>query len=691
MTVSAAELRAGDEPAIAAEHPFRVLFRPTNPSPAPPSLQIEPSRWSGPAGTMELSGTWTGDGTGQLRWQARRLKPGRFRDWIPGRFPTLDSAMVEELQLEGRWEARAVEASLATRGFAEFPGLGRFHARLQADTGPDRVVIRELRVGRNDDDAVTAAAALPARLRPEGPWVQWLADAALEGTLTAPAGSWLWAWLAERGWRTEGAEARLNLGGTGGRPEGLVTASARRATWLAATNQMPAVENLALDLAISPDGFQLSRFNADLAGQPVRISGAAPRATVTEVGPWWRGWLPDLTAADGRLLVERADLGPLLQPWQEFLLTAGVLRADLHWKRDHGEGWLELEGASLRPIHSFGAVRDIGLRLELQGAEVQVAHGAALVNGQPVQIGGRGVLPGAQPATLQLQIQGTNVPVLRSAEAVLRANLNLSVAATNGAPAVLRGEVGLRESMILIDVRDLVSVDLERAERRPPFFSVTRPPFLADTALNVHVHGSRFGRVVSPAFQGHLSAEARLLGTLRNPRLLGDFAADDGQISFPFGRLNLEQARVRFTETDPYRPVLEGRAEGMNYGYTVTLQLEGTLSAPEVQFSALPPLSTGEIVQMLTAGVVPRGEYAFSDSSKVQRVGTYLARDFLGAILGNSTSESRLTMRSGQNVSSNGRLTYGIEYQLSDRWFLVGEYDRWSQVNAGVRWRLLQR
>lgn len=394
---------------------------------------------------------------------------------------------------------------------------------------------------------------------------------------------------------------------------------------------------------------------------------------------------------EARLAVPSAELATLTEPWRHVLLPSGGVSANLQWAGGQLAGWLEVSNAATRPLPGLGTIREAALRLELDSDRVRVTRGTATLNGQPVTLSGQFAAPGLGEDTLDLHLHATNLALARSSELVLRADVHLSLQRTNATtPPRIGGEIRLRDSLVLMDFRDAVAVDLERPRRRPPFFSVETDPF-ADWTLDLKVQGSRFGRIISPAVQGTLSANARLLGTLRNPRLLGDVAAEDGALVFPFGRLTLNSARVRFTETDPFSPNLEGRAEGLNFGYNLALDFHGTLSRPELVFSSLPPLTTSEILQMLTAGTLPRGEYAFSEGGKVQRVGTYLARDLLSSLTGNKSTEPRLTLRSGQHVSTAGRLTYGVEYRLSDRWYLVGEYDRWNQLNGGVRLRLIEK
>jgi translocation and assembly module TamB len=54
-------------------------------------------------------------------------------------------------------------------------------------------------------------------------------------------------------------------------------------------------------------------------------------------------------------------------------------------------------------------------------------------------------------------------------------------------------------------------------------------------------------------------------------------------------------------------------------------------------------------------------------------------------------SQERLTISSGEQISEQGRPTYNVEYKVTDRWSLVGEYDRFGDLNAGLKWRVYSK
>lgn len=132
-------------------------------------------------------------------------------------------------------------------------------------------------------------------------------------------------------------------------------------------------------------------------------------------------------------------------------------------------------------------------------------------------------------------------------------------------------------------------------------------------------------------------------------------------------------------------------ASGRNYRYDVRLEVNGPADGANVLFSATPPLNSEEILLMLTAGELPRNENIFSTEARAGRLATFFGRDLISRYSGSESSGERLIINSGENITDEGKTTYSVEYQLTDRWSLIGEYDRFSALNAAVKWRIYSR
>jgi len=181
-----------------------------------------------------------------------------------------------------------------------------------------------------------------------------------------------------------------------------------------------------------------------------------------------------------------------------------------------------------------------------------------------------------------------------------------------------------------------------------------------------------------------------LQGTLREPIAAGEARMNSGSVEFPFGKLTVKQARTWLTREQPFSPQIYMTAGSKRFGYDVTLEVTGTANEPLLHFSSVPSLTSEKIFLMLTAGELPRDEITFSTEQKAQRFAIFAGSQFLTS-LGFGGGADRLTIRSGEEVSESGSATYDVEFKLTDRWSLVGQYDRFNDFNVSVKRRIFSR
>jgi translocation and assembly module TamB len=333
--------------------------------------------------------------------------------------------------------------------------------------------------------------------------------------------------------------------------------------------------------------------------------------------------------------------------------------------------------------------------MKFAGRKMAFEKATANIGGSVVNLAGDVDLRGTnwisgQIPPFAIKVLGTNVPLSRQPDAIIRSDLNLAVTRTNGAPALISGTIVLRNSFFLRDLRDLIPGSVSAPTRRPPYFSIDIPP-LSDWRLATRVTGTRFVKIRSTLFDGEVSANLRLEGTLKEPVALGDIKIDSGLVRFPFATLDVRQGFVTLSSENPYRPQITVSAGSKKFGYDVKMDASGYADAPILQFSSIPPLSSEQLVLMLTAGEMPRGTVNLTPSQKAQTVAVFFGRDFLARFGIGDESEDRLTFSSGQEVSEQGKPTYNVEYKLDKRWSLVGEYDRFNAFNAGLKWRVYSK
>ena len=119
--------------------------------------------------------------------------------------------------------------------------------------------------------------------------------------------------------------------------------------------------------------------------------------------------------------------------------------------------------------------------------------------------------------------------------------------------------------------------------------------------------------------------------------------------------------------------------------------MKGPADGANVILSSTPPLTSEQILLMLTAGEVPQSDFSFSNGARAGRLGTFLGTDLLSRYWGSDPAKERLIFRTGESISGAGRLTYSVEYRLTDRWSIIGAYDEFNAFNTDLKWKVFTR
>jgi translocation and assembly module TamB len=183
----------------------------------------------------------------------------------------------------------------------------------------------------------------------------------------------------------------------------------------------------------------------------------------------------------------------------------------------------------------------------------------------------------------------------------------------------------------------------------------------------------------------------KLVGTLQDPTALGDLKIDSGTVRFPFASLDVQQGLITLTSQDPYHPQVSLTAASKQYGYDIHMTVSGPGDAPIIQFTSTPPLSSEQILLMVTAGQLPQGTFNLTSQQRAETLALFLGRDLLAKLGIGDQGQQRFILHSGEEISEQGKPTYRVEYKLTDRWSLVGEYDRFGDFNAGFKWRVYSK
>ena len=636
---------------------------------------------------------WERGGTAAL--EIRNLDTSWLADWRTG--PAGPDIAVRALELE---------ASPGTEGFFEGggsfdlawrrPGAAEFWARGEVRASQDGFVFPALEAGQGGESLLRGEGGVPWRWR-TGPAGGWAAspDGRWSLRLASRADATRWDELAKlAGLELEGPAFSVALDGPAAAPRGEITLAAERVGFRGEGLPEGGVTLLALRAraSLAPGAITLDQLAGEIDGQRLRFEG---RLALAE-GDWARlrarpfVWLRD--HAEGRLRIPEAEVAALARYLPTLLAPAGTLAADLRLSPGARlDGAIMLRGAASRPLGGFGVLQEVDLELALSGLDVRIARLRAMAGGQAVEItGGARREPGRLPV-LDLAVKAERFPLVRRPGLLLRGDLDLTIKTDAERRTRLAGAVRLRDSLFLADIRPLIASSggsASAARARPPYFSVETKP-LAEWELAVRVGGERFLRLRTPVFNGVVSADFDLSGTLREPRAAGEARVDSGVILFPFASFAVQEGTVRLRRADPFSPALDFRASGRRLGYDLRLELGGTVDAPQLQLFSSPPLEAENLLLMVTAGAAPvEGRGAASAASRLAAMGAYVGRDLLRTAGLGGSDEERLSLSSGEKVSRQGRETYGFDYRLDDVWSLTGEYDEFDAYNVGVKRRL---
>lgn len=677
------------------------------------SVKLETLRLRGAGGNTETRGSVTWPSAGSINVQAAGLSSKLLEGLLRINPPELK---LKRLNLSAHWTNGPVLLSLGAEASGRVPGhlrsepevgtppsktgqeLLNFTVRVALATEAESLVISNMSVFSGTGTVLSAKGRLPVSLHPAQPaqLFQIAPAHSLQLTVATDPKSILWQKVADwTGLKAEEPQLEAELSGTLEEPRGVIKLGARQLSYAKNSHKLPDVQELRVTLHLDKEMARLTEGRVFVQGEPVSFTAEIPLGLT-----FWRQWrkpqLPDLTHVKAHLWIDDAELAAFEPFFPTVLAPQGRLKLDVSWlPGGHVRGELDLQRGRTRPIANFGAIRDINVRVRIQDRALALDEVSAKIGSAPLTITGKADLSGTEwlwgeLPPFQISVVGSDIPLARQPESIIRSDLALAIAKTNGAPPLISGRAHLRDSYFLSELRDLAPGQVTSPARRPPYFSI-EDPALADWRLALDVDGAGFLKVRSTLFNGEASANLKILGTLKDPIALGDVKIDSGVVRFPFASLSVQQGLVTLSSQDPYHPQLSVTAASKQFGYDLRMEVRGAADEPIIQFSSTPPLSSEQIVLMVTAGQMPQGTFTLTAQQRAQTVAMFLGRDLLAKLGFADQTEQRLTIQSGEEISEQGRPTYHVEYKLTKDWSLVGEYDRFGDYNAGVKWRIYSK
>jgi len=486
----------------------------------------------------------------------------------------------------------------------------------------------------------------------------------------------------------DGPSAHASLKGTLRHPVGDLEASMTRLVPEAGrvSVRIPPMEGVTVRLRAEEGALFLDRLGGRIAGQGIEASGRFPMNAAKWRSLAGRTGVLDWRDGEGKLEIVEGDLATLAPYIPGDPLARGRLGLSVTLSHGNMSGSFKIRDGATVPIASLGRFQSINADILLENRSARIETASAELGGQAIRAEGRLSWPAGGERAFELGLKGSNVPVVRQAGMLVRADLNLEVRERGRAGVVVGGSVSVRDGIVLGDLTDLLPTGVAGGARPPPYFSVDAAPF-SQWGLSVDFNADRSLRVRTALFNGTASAGIHLFGTLGDPRAIGQIQINQGQVTLPFANFDVQTGVVRLSSDDPYHPKIDVTATARQYDYDVRMAVTGEANAPTITFTSNPAVPSDQILLMVMAGQVPSNGGALGGTpSQAAGLGAYFGQNLFQGLTG-SRGSNRLDVMSGQQISEKGKATYEIDYRFAHRWWLVGEYDQFDEYNAGVKWR----
>ena len=334
-----------------------------------------------------------------------------------------------------------------------------------------------------------------------------------------------------------------------------------------------------------------------------------------------------------------------------------------------------------------------------------IASFAGTLGGAPVS--GSGTIIGvlATDRQLDLRLIGKDLLLYRADGIKLRADTLLELTGTGQAPQ-LGGEILFTNSRITKKVDWLSFLrpgGIGSGHSDFSLFSFKDEP-LKSTRFNLRLKAARPLVIANNVFNGDVRPDLKLTGTGEVPALAGVVYVDNGNLTLPSGRMDMESGLIRFVEEEPERPRLQLQAAGRMMGYDITARLSGPYDEPEVTLSSVPPLANEDLLMLMLTGRQPlttgrqavSGRVPAAGGGASANVAVYLGRGVISRMFSGDENEfqvlDRLELDIGRAVTQQGEETVDARFRMADHFwnsdtslYLTADKDIWDYYNGGVR------
>jgi hypothetical protein len=316
---------------------------------------------------------------------------------------------------------------------------------------------------------------------------------------------------------------------------------------------------------------------------------------------------------------------------------------------------------------------------------------------------------------LEITVQQARLPYPKDFRSTVDANLRLS---GDSDLQVLSGEVDVIRTEY---VRGFSLLEQLARSRGTQSGLLAQEPGLQNLRLNIDIRSNNGLVIDNELARVNGSFRLTLRGTPAYPSLTGRAEAGDGTIFFRGNRFVISHAYADFIDRNRINPVLDIRAEADVKTYRLILDATGTLDNFSLNITSDPPMSTVDILSLLTTGMTDTGSPNAERESqmagmsaasvlsenltgvigkRVQRIfglESFRVDPFLAGAENNPTARITISERISpdlvvtfsRNLSTNEEQVVVIEYDVGKDLSVIGTRD--EDGKFGIDFRLRKR
>lgn len=368
------------------------------------------------------------------------------------------------------------------------------------------------------------------------------------------------------------------------------------------------------------------------------------------------------------------------------------------FSKPHIEAAGVLTNGEVRSSLDLPALREIYIEASLSDTDLTMKNARAVIGGETVHGFGSLTVSKNGVQVKDLNVTGNNLLFFRTQGIKVRGNASLNLQDASERPS-LRGEIKLTDTKISKNINIITSllsgITGSSTPKSTHLFSI-KEGYLKEAKLHIKLDYENPVIFSNNLIKGKARPNLLVSGTGELPVLTGEIYLDPTRISFPAGKLLIEDGLVSFLESAPERPVIALNGNAKMMGYDITVQAEGPYDDPVITLSSIPPLANEDLLLLILAGKRPPS-LSTGETYNESTVAVYLGRGLLTKLFGSESTDDeslldRLELDVGRNITQQGDLTIEAKYLLSDKFpsnnaslFLTGEKDVWDDYNGGLR------